>query len=456
MDKWEKYIEAAQAAGCPSDQVRNFIKGGYIATPKALEFHAAARLADANGGPVQVAIGGARGGGKSHCQFAQIVFDDAVRAPGIKSLFLRKVGKAAKESFEDLIRKVCPQHLGNYISGVLRLPNDGRVLIGGFRTEREIDNYLGIEYDSITIEENNLITYEKHRMIRGSLRSSRPDWRARLYSNFNPGGIGHGWVKRTFIEPWQNGKETDTRFIFATYRDNPFIDDTYKAYLEGLTGWLGRAWRDGDWDIAAGQYFTNWNRAAVVKEFEVGRWRYWLAMDYGFTHYTVVYLLGQDGDGHVYFVDEHAARKMLPGQHAAAIRAMLRRHKIQQGSIEKFVAGADVFARREDSSIADQYKMLGLKLEPAQMDRISGAGEWLRRLGDVMHDVRPTVTIHPRCARLIESIPQMQHDPRRPEDVLKVDVDEEGNGGDDFYDAARYGLMETARKHNKPGAKRYA
>ena len=47
----------------------------------------------------------------------------------------------------------------------------------------------------------------------------------------------------------------------------------------------------------------------------------------------------------------------------------------------------------------------------------------------------------PTCGHLIEQIPGMIHNPNRPEDVLKVDVDDDGNGGDDAYDAARYGLM---------------
>ena len=49
-----------------------------------------------------------------------------------------------------------------------------------------------------------------------------------------------------------------------------------------------------------------------------------------------------------------------------------------------------------------------------------------------------TLFIHERCQRLIECLPTLQHDPLCPEDVLKVDVDEAGNGGDDFADALRY------------------
>ena len=39
--------------------------------------------------------------------------------------------------------------------------------------------------------------------------------------------------------------------------------------------------------------------------------------------------------------------------------------------------------------------------------------------------------------RLLEGLPSLQHDPNRPEDVLKVDEDEDGNGGDDAASITR-------------------
>jgi len=454
-DKWNAY---GLKVGCPPDQLRNFRYGEYGATLKGLEFHAMARLADRPDGPVQIAMGGARGGSKSHTEFAQTVFDDCMRVKGLKWLFLRKVGKAARESFEDLIDKVCPQYRGSYSAyrSTLTLPNEGRILFGGYNTESDIDNYLGIEYDGVTIEENNLLTLLKHQQIRGSIRTSKPNWRPRLYSNFNPGGVGHAYIKKLFIEPWERKQETDTRFIFATYHDNPHIDDAYRDYLESLTGWLGRAWRDGDWNIAAGQYFTTFNREIHVAKFDASQhWTWWLAMDYGFKHYTVVYLMAKDGDGNVYVWGEHAERGWLVKSHSDAIHAMVRRSPAR--AVHKFVAGADVFAKRgEEATIAEQYRAFNHKLEPAQMNRINGAAEILRRLGSVEQGIPPTITIHPRCARLIECLPEMQHDPRRPEDVLKVDCDEEGNGGDDFYDCARYGIMEAVEKKSTVRVTRYA
>jgi hypothetical protein len=57
-----------------------------------------------------------------------------------------------------------------------------------------------------------------------------------------------------------------------------------------------------------------------------------------------------------------------------------------------------------------------------------------------------TLFIHKRCGRLIETLPALQHDPNRPEDVLKVDADEDGNGGDDTADALRYLVATKARE----------
>jgi hypothetical protein len=156
-------------------------------------------------------------------------------------------------------------------------------------------------------------------------------------------------------------------------------------------------------------------------------------------------LLGcRDSDGNIFVVDEHAARNWLPIQHAEAIKAMLRRHRLVfQGrystTLARFVAGADVFARQGNGvTIAKQYADLGINLRAANMDRINGWAEILKRLGDPARSIPPRLFIHRRCSRLIECLPALQHDPNRPEDVLKVDPDEDGVGGDDPADTLRY------------------
>ncbi len=281
----------------------------------------------------------------------------------------------------------------------------------------------------------------------------------RIYSTTNPGGVGHGWFRKRFIEPWQRREERETRFIPARVADNRFNNPEYQRVLEGLTGWQRRAWLDGDWDIAAGQYFTMLRREVhVVADFDDTRAREWFcALDYGFAHYTVVLLGCTDGDGNIFVVDEHAERLWLPQRHATAIKAMLARHKsgdrkLELGDLKRFVAGADVFSRQSDgTTIAAQYARHGISLRCANTDRINGWAEILTRFGEVSAtpgdpaNIRPTLFIHQRCGRLIETLPALQHDPNRPEDVLKVDADEDGLGGDDAADALRYLVATKSR-----------
>jgi hypothetical protein len=77
---------------------------------------------------------------------------------------------------------------------------------------------------------------------------------------------------------------------------------------------------------------------------------------------------------------------------------------------------------------------------------VNGWAEVLERLGDVEAGIVPTMFLHRRCARLVETLPSLQHDPSRPEDVLKVDADEDGVGGDDAADCLRYLVATKSRK----------
>jgi len=464
----DRYVAAARAAGCPRDQFENLVRARLVFQSRQLLASAAARLCDAEGGPTRIGYGGARGGGKSYWGIGQVVADDCRRFPGLKYLYLRKVGKTGREAVQDLRRSVLHSipHEYKVQENRIVLPNRSTVILGHFQAEKDIDNYLGLEYDGALIEEATQLTGRKVKDVATCVRSSKVGWRPRMYFTTNPGNIGHGWFKEMFIAPLRAGAETTTRFVQATVRDNRFVNREYQAELESLTGWRRRAWLDGDWDLAAGQFFTNFRREVhVVAAFEMPRhWRAWLGFDYGFQHYTSVHLMAEDGDGDLHVIDEHCERHWLPERHAAGIRAMLARHGLRQDravvehgrdDLEAIVAGWDVFNKdRHGKSTADDYDALGLTLTRADVDRVNGAAEVLRRLGSP--DVSPSrparLFISERCARLIETLPALQRDPNRGEDVLKVDADDDGHGGDDAYDSFRYACMyASADPRLKPG-----
>lgn len=271
---------------------------------------------------------------------------------------------------------------------------------------------------------------------------------------------GNSWYKKRFIEPYMAGKEVDTRFIPATVDDNRFLNDNYVKTLDAQTGWRKRAWRHGDWEIAAGQYFSAFSeRHHIVDAVDERRARKWFGcFDYGFTHYTCCMIGFWDGDGEAWLVDEHFQRKQLVPTHANAIKSMIGRHQVfhtaQLGRLEArpltlddldyFVAGTDIFSKKQDGkSVDDDYREHGIKMKAANTDRIGGAATLLKLMGDPDNKDNPQPSrlhIHRRCQNFIEQLTAAQHDPKHPEDTLKVDCDDDGNGGDDAYDCGRYGL----------------
>jgi hypothetical protein len=455
MNSWERYFLAGKLAGCPKDQMSRFERADAILQQRQLVASAAARLCDLPNGPTAIGYGGARGGGKSHWMLAQMGVDDCQRVPGLKCLLLRKVGKANLEHFEDLRRKLFFKlpHEFSAFRGILTFANGSRIIAGHFQSEKDIDAYLGLEYSVIGIEEATTLTSRKFQDISTCCRTSIPNWRPRIYSTTNPGGVGHAWYRARFVQPFMEKRETETRFVPARVADNSFNNPEYRKVLENLTGWQKRAWLNGDWDIAAGQYFTTFRRDVhVVQDFDETRAREWFAaFDFGYAHYTVFQLGCTDGDGNVFVVDEHAERLWLPQRHAAAIKAMLARHKIgdrklELGDLKRIVAGADVFSRQSDgTTIAAQYAKHGINLRVANTDRVNGWAEIMSRFGDVEAGIRPTLFIHSRCGRLLDTLPALQHDPNKAEDIMKVDADEDGIGGDDCADALRYLVATKTR-----------
>ena len=164
MTKLERYMAVGQAAGCPRSQMDNFVRAGVVLQERQLAASAAARLCDRADGPTAVGYGGARGGGKSHWLLAQMGADDCQRVPGLKCLLLRKVGKANMEHFEDLRRRLFGglRHEFSAYRGVLTFGNGSRIIAGHFQAEKDIDAYLGLEYDVIGIEEATTLSSRKH------------------------------------------------------------------------------------------------------------------------------------------------------------------------------------------------------------------------------------------------------------------------------------------------------
>ncbi len=440
----ENLVRTASEAGAPEDQVRAFLKCGYVPFPWQWEFHAGARMADEDDGPVDLGLGGARGPGKSHAALSQAGLDDCQRVPGLKGLFLRQTGVAAKESFEDLINKALRGRVNfNFGSNVLRFSNGSKILLGGFRDERDLDKYIGIEYDLIIIEELNQLSEERVRKLKGSLRTSKPNWRPRLYTSFNPGGRGHAWVKSRYILPYRNAMEKEARFFPSTYKSNPFLNKEYIEYLEGLQGDLGKAWREGEWDLFAGQYFSEWSQLIhVCAPFEIPKeWRRVLAGDYGSFNPTSVGWYAISPEGQIFRYKELYKPGLSYSEVAEQVSAMiLPEEKIdyevwdpaiwaKKGEDTQKLSGAEIYARRRKETSGPDGKEP--RLIKADNDRLIGwnAVHEMLRPYELEGKLTAKLQIFSTCTEFLRTFPALIHDELRPEDV---DTDGEDHAGDEL------------------------
>ena len=249
MTPTEYLFQKAKSAGVPAETLSRFLSYGYLPQPKNLEFHAIARQAD--GGEFdQIGYGGTRGQGKTHAILCQVAYDDCQRFAGLKGLYLRKIQGSATEQFNDLKSGILTHpDFSNYTPSTrtLKMKNGSMIKLGGYKDKNQIANYIGIEYDWIVIEDATTIPESTYDEIRGSLRTSRPDWNPRIYVAANPGGIGHVWYKRRFVD--SRTRDQSTRYIHTKLGDNAFINDGYVKYLQSLKGRLGQLWREGSWDV---------------------------------------------------------------------------------------------------------------------------------------------------------------------------------------------------------------
>lgn len=437
----ERMITAMRDAQCPADQAERFVTAGYIPLEGMLPFHAWAREADRGGGPDMIALGGKRGPGKSHTIMAQVGVDDCQRYPGIKALFLRKIQKSAAESFEDVIMRVFSftPHARNR-EGV-KLQNGSRIIIGGFKDEKDIEKYLGIEYDVIVIEEATQITETKLDKLRGSLRTSKPGWRPRMYMSTNADGVGLAWFKKRFVEPSRNKTEVRTRFLDVTRIHNPFVNSEYEDWLDSLQGALRKAWRDGDWDAFAGMAFPQWNREAhSCQPFDIPQhWIKWRASDWGYSAPFCTLWFTKDPDTRrIYAYRELYQAGLTDRQQARLIQEMtLDNEKI-------FIHYADPnsywVGRNKDNKIftsADEYKAEGVTLTKADNDRLSGKRK-INNLLAPLPDGLPGLMVFDTCTHLIEQMGSLASDPTHPEDV-------DTEGEDHAYDTLRYGLTNEKK-----------
>lgn len=368
-----------------------------------------------------VAYGGARGGGKSWAVRKKATLL-ALRYPGIRMLLARRtLGEVWDNHVLPLQKDLAGIARYREAEKAFLFANGSRLRFGYCDSERDVLQYQGQEYDVIFLDEATQFTEFQFFTLTACLRGTLPCPR-RMYLTCNPGGVGHAWVKRLFIDRDYRGGEraADYCFIPARVYDNTVLvenDPGYVRMLENLPEDMRRAWLEGDWNAFAGQYFKEWRQDVhVLEPFGIpADWRRYVALDYGLDMLAALFIaLAPDGKAYVY---QEVYQSGLIGSEAAA---RLRQAAAGQ-TIFAYLAPPDLWNRRNDTgrSIAEIFADAGVQLSRAQNERVSGwmdLHEWLRPYEE-NGGMTAGLRVFRCCAQLIRCLPQLQFDANRPNDV---------------------------------------
>lgn len=277
------------------------------------------------------AYGGARGGGKSWAMRRKFVLL-AFRYEGLQLLLLRRT---LPELTENHVRPLLQELNGvaryNQSQRCFLFPNGSRIKLGYCDLEKDVYQYQGQEYDVIGLEEATHFTESQMQFLTTCNRSVRRDFSPRMYYTCNPGGVGHGWVKRLFLDRQYREGETpaDYRFIPARLTDNPVLmerDPGYRKSLLSLPEHLRRAYLEGDWDVLQGQYFPEFRRDIHVEPpcAIPAHWRRFRAMDWGYNDPCCVLWFAVDPEGRCWYTGNCMCAELFPATLPGRWRPFLR------------------------------------------------------------------------------------------------------------------------------------
>ena len=213
-----------------------------------------------------VAFGGARGGGKSWAVRVKAVMLCAAH-PGIKVMIVRRTyGELRANHIVPLCALLrCGEEgarrlaVYNDTKKELAFPNGSRILFRYCDTDRDADRFQGTEVDVLFVDEATQQPEETVKKLTACVRGVN-SFPKRVYYTCNPGGVGHGWVKRLFLERRFRPGERPEDYVFIPSRvtDNLALmraDPEYLRRLEALPEKLREAWLNGNWDVFEGQFF---------------------------------------------------------------------------------------------------------------------------------------------------------------------------------------------------------
>jgi hypothetical protein len=415
----------------------------------------------------EVMSGGAAGPGKTDALIMGGVRD--IHLPWYHATFFRREFPRLQEVIDRCHRYFRP--LGAEWSEQKKrftFPSGAHFSLNHCKDEKDRFNHLGNEYHYLAFDQAEEFTELIITFLIGRMRTAKPGQKLRLRLSSNPGGEAHMFLMKRYnikehpegFKPFRDA-ETGLSRVFVPGRvwDNPFILQNDPGYIQRLLSIsdpaLRRAYLYGDWNVFAGQYFSEWSeRIHVTEPHPIPDWHeVQLSLDYGYSPSpTVIEFVAYDEHGRATAYKELTLEKATARQIAHALNAVAVTPRERTALLVCDTQIWNPQAEKGGVSIAQMIEEelgnlgCGISLVQANKDRINGWG----RVHEFMDPRRPDPTRpgeqvpwlkvfrHRKgsrygCPMLIETIPAQVHDPKKPGDLKK-------NGTDHWVETLRYNL----------------
>ena len=399
-------------------------------------------------GETDVLYGGAAGGGKS---YAMLI--DPLRfahRPAHRALIIRRSMPELRELIDksrELYPKAFPGAKYKEVEKLWVFPSGAKMEFGFLERDADVYRYQGQAYSFIGFDEiTHLPTEFAWNYLASRLRTTDPEIETYMRCTANPGGSGANWVKKRYIDPappnesFRGADGLTRKFIPARLQDNPYLakDGRYEQMLNALPPTQRKQLLDGNWDVAEGAAFTEFNPFDhVITPFEIPiHWERSKGIDYGYASESACVWGAVDPSDGTLIIYRELYKKGLLGTDLAS---MLTEMEYEDPFSVQGVLDTACWSRTGTTgpTVGETLQRAGHKLRRADKNRIQGKiqiHEYLK----LTQSGRPKIQIFNTCPNLIRELQSIPLDKSKPEDV-------DTHASDHAYDALRYLIMARPR-----------
>ena len=347
----------------------------------------------------------------------------------------------------ELYPKAFPGCKYKEVEKLWNFPSGAKIEFGFLERDADVYRYQGQAYSWIGFDEiTHQATEFSWNYLASRLRTTDPEIIPYMRCTANPGGVGAHWVKKRYIDPsppYESFKGADgltRKFIPARLDDNPYLanDGRYEQMLKALPPTQRKQLLEGDWEVAEGAAFTEFDRNLhVIEPFEIPmHWERIKGIDYGYASESACVWGAVDKDDGTLIIYRELYRKGLLGTDLAHI---ITEMELNDPLSVPGVLDTACWNRTGQTgpTVGETLVKAGHKLRRADKNRVAGKiqiHEYLK----VQQSGRPKIQIFNTCPNLIRELQSIPLDKSNPEDV-------DTHAPDHAYDALRYLIMARPR-----------